>query len=129
MSSAVSPIVPPSYSGRGNVLEVIKSGVEIPTGRSKLRRIRLTHTIHRGLMSRVFTPRKVAALETTHPGVLRPSFLDPLVGVERFDVITEFAAEMPMQVIGMLLGIPEADQRAIRDKNNATLRTEGRQRP
>ena len=75
-------------------------------------------------MSRVFTPRKVAALEP-RIRAFSASCLDPLVSVERFDVITEFAAEMTMQVIGMLLGIPEADQRAIRDKNDATLRTEG----
>ena len=30
------------------------------------------HTIHRRLLSRVFTPRRVAALEPTDPGVLRP---------------------------------------------------------
>ena len=31
---------------------------------------------------------------------------------------------MPMRVIGMLLGIPETDQEAIRDRSNATMRTE-----
>lgn len=54
--------------------------------------------IHRSLMSRVFTPRKVAELE----GAIRAycaEFLDPLVGAERFDLISEFAAQMPMRVI------------------------------
>ena len=31
---------------------------------------------------------------------------------------------MPMRVIGMLLGIPESDQTAVRDKSDAFLRTE-----
>ena len=31
---------------------------------------------------------------------------------------------MPMRVIGMLLGIPEQDQEAIRDQSDANLRTE-----
>ena len=31
---------------------------------------------------------------------------------------------MPMRVIGMLLGIPEQDQEAVRDQADANLRTE-----
>jgi cytochrome P450 len=34
---------------------------------------------------------------------------------------------MPMRVIGMLLGIPEQDQEAVRDKVDANLRTEAGQ--
>ena len=36
--------------------------------------------------------------------------LDPLVGTERFDFIADFGAQMPMNVIGSLLGIPEDGQ-------------------
>ena len=108
-------------SGRGNVLEFIKSGVEMPPG-IVAAEDPPTHTIHRGLMSRVFTPRKVAALESAIRAFCA-EFLDPLVGAERFDLIAEFAAQMPMRVISMLLGIPEADQAAIRDTSNANLRT------
>jgi cytochrome P450 len=50
--------------------------------------------------------------------------LDPLVGLDRFDLIGEFAAVLPMRVIGMLLGIPEQDQIAVRDKTDETLRTQ-----
>jgi len=49
--------------------------------------------------------------------------LDPLVGSGGFDVITELASVMPMRVIGMLLGIPEDDQIAVREKTDADLRT------
>ena len=34
---------------------------------------------------------------------------------------------MPMRVIGMLLGIPEQDQEAVRDQVDANLRTEAGQ--
>ena len=47
-----------------------------------------------------------------------------MVGAGRFDFITDFGADMPMRVIGMLLGIPEEDQEAIRNKLDTSLRTE-----
>jgi cytochrome P450 len=50
--------------------------------------------------------------------------LDPLVGSGGFDFITDLGAQMPMRTIGMLLGIPEADQEAIRDRLDEGLRLE-----
>jgi cytochrome P450 len=80
------------------------------------------HTTHRGLMSRVFTPKRMALLEDqVRAACVR--CLDPLVGSEGFDVVTELASMLPMRVIGMLLGIPEADQEAVRDKTDRDLRT------
>jgi cytochrome P450 len=79
--------------------------------------------MHRGLMSRVFTPRRMALLEDqVRDFCVR--CLDPLVGRERFDLIAEFAAMLPMRVIGMLLGIPEQDQIAVRNRTDENLRTE-----
>jgi cytochrome P450 len=109
-------------SGKGGVLEIIKAGIDMPPG-IVIFEDPPTHTIHRSLMSRVFTPRKVAALEP-QVRAFSAACLDPLVGTDRFDLIAEFAAQMPMRVIGMLLGIPETDQAAIRDKTDANLRTE-----
>ncbi len=109
-------------SGRGGILELIKSGIEIPPG-TVIFEDPPTHTIHRGLLSRVFTPRKVAALE---PRIRQycADALDPLIGRGGFDLVRDFAAQMPMRVIGMLLGIPDQDQEAVRDRVDATLRTE-----
>ena len=45
--------------------------------------------------------------------------LDPLVGAGGFDFIADLGAEMPMRTIGMLLGIPEQDQQALRDRIDA----------
>ena len=50
--------------------------------------------------------------------------LDPLVGTDRFDFVTDLGDQMPMRVIGMLLGIPEIDQDTVRTKSDAFLRTE-----
>ena len=47
--------------------------------------------------------------------------LDPLVGASGFDFIADLGAMMPMRTIGYLLGIPEADQENIRDRNGAII--------
>jgi cytochrome P450 len=76
----------------------------------------------RGLMSRVFTPRRMAEIEDQIRAYC-VGCLDPLVGSDGFDVVAELAAMMPMRVIGMLLGIPESEQVTYRERNDATLRT------
>jgi cytochrome P450 len=50
--------------------------------------------------------------------------LDPLVGAGGFDFIRDLGAQMPMRTIGMLLGIPEEDQEALRDQIDEGLRLE-----
>ena len=109
-------------SGRGGILELIKANIQMPSGVLIFEDPPL-HTVHRSLLSRVFTPRKVAALEPMIREFCVRS-LDPLVGAGRFDFIADLGAEMPMRVIGMLLGIPEQDQVSIRDSVDANLRTE-----
>jgi cytochrome P450 len=110
-------------SGRGAVLELIQSGIEMPPG-TLIFEDPPVHTIHRSLLSRVFTPRRVAALEPQIREFCAHS-LDPLVGAGGFDLVADFGAQMPMRVISMLLGIPEADQAAVRERVDANLRTEG----
>src|SRR6478735_3151858 len=109
-------------STRSDILDIIKAGVELPPG-VILFEDPPTHTMHRGLMSRVFTPRRMAALEDQVRAFCVRS-LDPLVGAGGFDIIAELGSIMPMRVIGMLLGIPEQDQVAVRNRTDATLRTE-----
>ena len=109
-------------SARGAILELIKANIQIPPG-VLLFEDPPVHTVHRGLLSRVFTPRRVAALEPKIREFCVRS-LDPLVGAGRFDFVADLGAQMPMRVIGMLLGIPEQDQESIRDHVDATLRTE-----
>jgi cytochrome P450 len=112
-------------SGRGGILELIKANIEIPPG-ALIFEDPPVHTLHRRLLSRVFTPRRVAELE---PKIRRfcERSLDPLVSSGRFDFIADLGAQMPMRTIGMLLGIPERDQESIRDQVDANLRTEAGQ--
>ncbi len=107
-------------SGRGSVLEIIKAGVEIPPG-SILFEDPPTHDMHRSLLSRVFTPKKMNALEPQVRAYCA-QVLDPLVGSGHFDFVEDLGRFMPMRVIGMLLGIPEQDQVAIRDRLDEGLR-------
>ena len=109
-------------SGRGGILELIRSGIEMPPG-VLIFEDPPVHTVHRALLSRVFTPRKMQALEPQVRQFCARS-LDRLVGAGGFDFVRDLGAEMPMRVIGMLLGIPEADQETIRDQSDAALRTE-----
>jgi len=109
-------------SSRGGILELIKSGIEMPAG-VVIFEDPPTHTIHRSLLSRMFTPRKVAALEPKIREFCAQS-LDEVAGSSTFDVIDAFGKQMPMKVISMLLGIPEADQEKVRDRTDRSLRTE-----
>jgi cytochrome P450 len=108
-------------SGRGAILELIKAGIDIPPG-VIIFEDPPVHTMHRGLLSRVFTPKKMNALEPQIRQFCARS-LDPLVDAGGFDFVRDLGAQMPMRVIGMLLGIPEEDQEAIRDRADADLRT------
>lgn len=72
------------------------------------------HTRLRNLVSRGFTPNRIAALENDVRR-LAAHYLDPLRGEARFDVQQAFAVKLPMDVISVLLGIPEADRDAYRD--------------
>jgi cytochrome P450 len=107
-------------SSRGTLLELIKANVQMPAG-MVIFEDPPDHENYRGLLSRVFTPRKMNALEDQ---VRRfcAQCLDPLRDAGRFDFIADLGAQMPMRVIGMLLGIPEEDQAAIRDHIDSGLR-------
>ena len=111
----------PSY--RGVTLDVLRSGMEFPG--TLIFEDPPSHTIHRALLSRVFTNRRVSTLEPEIRS-LCTELMDPLVGSERFDVVGEVASILPMRVIGMLLGIPADEQARLRDhflgaRDNADL--------
>lgn len=109
-------------SGKGGILELIRANIELPPG-VFIFEDPPAHTIHRRLMSRVFSPRHVAELED-RVRQFCTQCLDPLAGSDGFDIIASLGAQVPMKTISLLLGIPEADQEAIRDHADASLRTE-----
>ena len=80
------------------------------------------HTSHRALLSRVFTEAAHALEPQIRDFTAR--CLDPLVGAGGFDFVADLGAQVPMRVIGMLLGIPDEDQQTIRDHVDSGLRTE-----
>jgi cytochrome P450 len=67
------------------------------------------HTRLRNIVSRGFTPKRIGALEP-EVRALAVRYLDALRGERRFDVQQAFAVKLPMDVISVLLGIPEADR-------------------
>ncbi|MHA3021317.1 cytochrome P450 [Mycobacterium sp. BMJ-28] len=109
-------------SARGAVLEIIKTDMEIPSGLLVFEDPPV-HDIHRNLLSRAFTPRKINALE---PKVreFTAHCLDPLVGADRFDFVTQLGAIMPLRVVGMLFGIPEDFQHRVQEDGDRFVRTE-----
>src|SRR5215470_1711414 len=70
-------------SGRGVILEFIKANFPVPPG-VFIFEDPPVHTIHRGLLSRVFTPKKMNALEPKIREFCARCF-DPLVGREKID--------------------------------------------
>jgi cytochrome P450 len=110
-------------SGRGSVLEIIQANIAIPPGMI-LFEDPPVHDVHRGLLSRVFTPKKMNAIEPKVRAFCART-LDPLVGAGGFDFVRDLGAVLPMLTIGMLLGVPEQDQQAIRDRIHESLKVDG----
>ncbi len=103
-------------SGRGTTMDIIMSGVDVPPGIILFEDPPL-HDLHRRVLSRVFTPRRMESIESlTRAFCVRA--LDPLVGSGTFDFIENLGALVPMRTIGYLLGIPEENQETIRASNN-----------
>jgi cytochrome P450 len=100
-------------SRRGVTVNQIKSGIEFPPG-TVLIEDPPSHTIHRKLMSRMFTPRAVAQLED-RTRQFCVELLDPFVGSDGFDFAHEIGVQVPSRVISMLVGIPDADRDDVRE--------------
>jgi hypothetical protein len=109
-------------SARGAIIELIKANIDMPPGVLIFEDPPI-HDVHRKLLARMFTPRKINDLEPKIREFCARS-LDPLIGADRFDFVADLGAQMPMRVIGMLLGVPEEYQEAARDLTNAQMRTE-----
>ncbi len=71
------------------------------------------HDRLRALVSRVFTPRAVSALEPMVREVIQ-GFLAPFDGAEGFDAVVDFGAPFPVEIISRMLGVPEGERQQIR---------------
>lgn len=110
-------------SARGNILEFIQAGIEMPPG-TVIMEDPPSHDINRALISRLFTPKAVADLEPSIRDYTRRQ-LDTVTDQESWDIITTLSDTVPIRVIGMLVGIPEEMQAEFRAQTVNQLRTEG----
>ncbi len=95
-------------SGRGTVLELMGAELDQVAGMI-IFMDPPRHETMRALVSRAFTPRRMAVLEDRIRDVCR-HYLDPQVGGSGFDYLQEFGAQLPSRIISSLLGVSEADR-------------------
>ncbi len=107
-------------SAKGDILEVVKADPVMPPG-VFINEDPPLHTIHRALVSRAFMPKRIREIEDKVRAFC-VACLDPIVGGDRFDFVTDLGAELPMRTIGMLVGIPDADQPTVRAHAHRVLR-------
>ncbi|MFN8052096.1 MAG: cytochrome P450 [Acidimicrobiales bacterium] len=71
------------------------------------------HTRMRSLVARGFTPRRVVELE---PRIreIAVEYLDAARDLDSFDIISDFAGRLPMDVISEMMGVPVADRMELR---------------
>lgn len=81
------------------------------------------HTAMRRIVSRTFTPRRIADLEP-RIRALSARYLDDLAERGEGDLIGEYSARLPMDVISTMLGVPEADQDDLRGWSDAMIHRE-----
>jgi cytochrome P450 len=95
-------------SGKGMVYNIISKDIEMPPGLF-INEDPPMHTMHRAIVSRLFTPRAVGGLEPQIRALCK-EIVDGLVGRDEFDFMKDFSLQLPVQVIGMLVGVPKQDQ-------------------
>lgn len=109
-------------SARSDIMEFIKADFEVPDGMF-IWHDAPKHTAYRNVVTRVFTPKRMNALED-QIRAYTARCLDPLIGADKIDFIADLGFKLPGGVIGMLLGIPDEDRDAVRERIDASLRTE-----
>ena len=81
------------------------------------------HDRFRALVSRVFTPRAMAAVEPMIREVIC-ELLDELGDRSTFDAVADFSALFPVEIISRMLGVPEGERQQIRHWLDITLHRE-----
>jgi cytochrome P450 len=71
------------------------------------------HTRMRSLVSKAFTPRRVAELEQSIRSIAREHVV-PAVDRGSFDFVLDFAGRLPMDVISDMTGVPRSDRAELR---------------
>ena len=71
------------------------------------------HTQMRKLVSQAFSRNAIGSLEP-HVAQIIATYLDALVDRNEFDLVSEFAALFPVEVISAILGVPEGERQQVR---------------
>ncbi len=79
------------------------------------------HTRLRRLVSKVFTPRAVAAMRPAIEGV-SVELLDACRDVDRFDLLADYAQPYSVAVICSMLGVPRRDTQLLLDWSHAIVK-------
>ena len=115
-----------SDQSRGGVvgLETLPGAAEF-TGEGKLM---LTtdppeHTRYRKLVNHGFTPRMINSLEP-HIRELTVGIIDAAIAKGSFDFVVDVAAELPLQAIAELIGVPMEERHKIFDWSNRMIGSE-----
>lgn len=77
------------------------------------------HRRMRSLVNKVFTPRAITALKDTVTDLIE-HYLSEVAAAE-FDVVADFSALFPVEVISTMLGVPPEDHQKIRHLVDASL--------
>jgi cholest-4-en-3-one 26-monooxygenase len=97
---------------------IIRYGADMTRDQVELQRVILInqdapdHTKFRGIVSRVFTPRSINAL---HETLVERSkrIVDEAASRGQGDFVEEVAAELPLQAIADLVGVPQEDRKKL----------------
>ncbi len=81
------------------------------------------HTRYRRLVNKGFTPRMVRDLEESIHRVT-DGIIDDVIESGEADFVTQLAAELPLQVIAELLGVPQVDRHRMFEWSNSMVGSE-----
>ncbi len=80
------------------------------------------HTKLRGLMTKAFTPKAIASLES-RIGELTHELIDGVADAGRMDLVQDLAYPLPVMVIAEMLGVPAADRAQFKIWSDAIVRS------
>jgi cholest-4-en-3-one 26-monooxygenase len=78
------------------------------------------HTRYRLLVNKGFTPRMIGLLEA-HLTAKATAIVDNVADAGRCDFVGDIAAELPLQAIAELMGVPQDDRRKLFDWSNRMI--------
>jgi cholest-4-en-3-one 26-monooxygenase len=118
-----------SDGARGGVVAIEEARAQLQTeaeaagGNLMLQMDPPDHTRYRKLVNRGFTPRMIGMLET-HVRELTTAILDQALAKGEGDFVVDVAAELPLEVIAELIGVPREDRHKIFEWSNRMIGSE-----